>query len=70
MKIKLAKIYNPQTDSILFMQDHDYDRYSSCPVFRDNFRGYIFFDKVYINVFPLMFTLEELKKYNEDAEEL
>ena len=70
MKIRLAKIYNPQTSSILFMQDYDYKRYQSYPVFRDNFLGYAFFDKVYINVFPLMFTLEELKEFNEDAEEV
>lgn len=70
MQVKLAKVFNPQTNSILFMQDYNYKRYSSYTVFRDNFRGYTTFDKVYINVFPLMFTLEELKEYNEDAEEI
>lgn len=70
MKVRFAKIFNPENGHILFMQDYDYKRYSSYPVFRDNFRGYSVFDKVYINVFSLMFTLEELREFNEDAEEV
>lgn len=64
MIVNLVKLVNDY--STLYMQDYDYNRYSDYDVFRKHAVSLVIIDHVYINIFPLIFSWEELINYNPD----